>query len=364
MAFGFITRLFSSSKSSSTPKQTNAKTTATLSESKAAVSITSELENSPINFLTLATSFNDYLLGEQKFQNIETPNKLELSIISNLESMLQGEIPDSAVPRLPEVAMALLQELTDVNISSETLMSYINRDPALASEVLSMSNSALFRGNTEGKIINLEKALVLLGLNNLKIIVSSALMKRLLVISPVYFRMFGQQLWQHSLDCGQACRSLAKQYGECDTHNAYLVGLMHDVGKLAIFGLLTKALGQHLDYQPRGSVFSSIVRDNSLALSVKIAQKWNLPDYLLTALQEQLNTDAWQNASIYGFILYQANILSEFKAVAEKAVKNGQDFSSLLLEYSIPLHLFMEVFPDEYIMLSRNISDGVQPPIE
>jgi HD-like signal output (HDOD) protein len=197
----------------------------------------------------------------------------------------------------------------------------------------------------------LEKALVLLGLNNLKTIVSSALMKRLLVIAPVYFRMFGQHLWQHSLDCGQACRALAKYYGQCDANNAYLVGLMHDIGKLAIFGLLTKALGQHLDYKPRGSVFSGIVRDHSQELSVKIAEKWGLPEYLLTALSEQMGSHSPGDCSIYGFILNQANILAEFKAIAEKMVKTGQSFDALLELYTIPLHLFIEAFPEEYKIL-------------
>ena len=303
------------------------------------------------DYLSLATSFNDFLLGEQT-RNDQQPNEVELFIIDSLQTMLHGEVPDSAVPRLPDIAMALLKELSNTDISPETIMSYINRDPALASEVLQMSNSVFFRGNGQEKIINLDKALVLLGLNNLKTVVSSALMKRLMVIAPVYFRMFGQHLWQHSLDCGQACRTLAKYYQQGDPNNAYLVGLMHDVGKLAIFGLLSKALGQHLDYKPRGSVFTAIVRDHSLALSVRIAEKWGLPDYLITALNEQLDYHIPSDCSIYGFILNQANILAEFKTIAEKAVKTGQNFDSLLEQYSIPLPLFQEAFPEEFLIMT------------
>lgn len=354
MVFGFIKRVFSSSK----PKNQ-------MTSNRRDSGIEHELPQAPANkpvidesqsdcdYLSLATSFNDFLLGDQQSPNTQPANELEIFIINSLETMLDGDIPDSAVPRLPEVAMALLKQLSDVNITPETIMSYINRDPALASEVLNMSNSAMFRANGQDKIVNLEKALVLLGLNNLKTIVSSALMKRLLVIAPIYFRMFGQHLWQHSLDCGQACRALANYYGQCDQNNAYLVGLMHDIGKLAIFGLLTKALGQHLDYKPRGAVFSGIVRDHSQALSVRIAESWGLPDYLIIALSEQIGSHSLGDCSIYGFILNQANILAEFKAVAEKAVKTGQSFEVLLELYSIPLHLFMEAFPAEYDALAK-----------
>lgn len=346
MVFGFIKRVFSASPAKSRKSSNTAESSSTQLPTPAQPG---PLQNKTVqqetDYLALASSFNDLLLGEQS-QNSQPLNELEFFIISNLETMLEGEIPDSAVPRLPDVAMALLRELSDTNISPETIMSHINRDPALASEVLNMSNGSLFRVSGQEKIVNLEKALIVLGLNNLKSIVSSVLMKRLMVIAPIYFRMFGQHLWEHSLDCGQACRALAKFYGKSDPNNAYLVGLMHDVGKLAIFGLLTKALGQHIDYKPRGSVFSGIVRDHSQALSVSIAEKWGLPDYLLTALREQLGGTQLSDCSIYGFILNQANILSEFKAIAEKTVKADQSFESLLEQYNIPVQLFMEAFPE------------------
>jgi hypothetical protein len=66
----------------------------------------------------------------------------------------------------------------------------------------------------------------------------------------------------------------------------------------------------------------------------------------------QLGQYSPSDCSIYSFILNHANILAEFKTVAEKAVKNGQSFESLLAQYSIPVHLFKEVFPDEYRALA------------
>ncbi len=313
-----------------------------------------EREQTDSDRLSLATSFNDFLLGAQT-KDIQAPNEAELFVINGLENMLRGKIPDSAVPRLPEVAMALLKELADPNVTQETIMAYINRDPALASEVLHMSNSALFRVMSGQKIVNLDKALVVLGLNNLKAIVSSALMKRLMLIAPIYFRMFGQHLWQHSLDCAHTCRALAKLYGRADPNNAYLVGLMHDTGKLAIFSLLTQSLAQNLDIQPRGSVFSGIVRDNSQSLSARIAREWSLPDYLLIALDEQIEAKSIADCSIYGSILNQANMLAEFKAVAEIAVKSNESFDAMLQKHGIPLHLFREVFPKE----TENLMAGI-----
>ena len=308
-------------------------------------------QKSKEDYHALATSFNDLLLGEPESLQRIVPNEVELYIIKQLNALLQGDIPDAVVPRLPEVAMTLLKELAYPNISVEEIRQQVIRDPVLASDILKMSNSALFRTNDQEKIVNLESAVLLLGLDNLKAIVSSVLMKRLVLIAPIYFKMFGQHLWQHSLDCAQACKALAKFYGQSDPNNAYLVGLMHDIGKLAIFALLIKALGAFLDYKPRGAVFSNIIRDHSLQLSAKIAQKWALPDYLLVALTGQAGVCDLSQCSIYGFVLNQANILSEFKVVAETAVKDGVGFHVLLEQYSIPQHLFEIAFPDIYVKL-------------
>jgi HD-like signal output (HDOD) protein len=355
MIFKLIKRFFLNSKTKDLPRASINQNQAVAKPAQSEIaSQLPEPEAVTTDRFSLATSFNDFLLGAQT-KDKQSPNEAEQFVISGLEEMLRGKIPESAVPRLPEVAMALLKELSNPNVTQETMMSYINRDPVLASEVLRMSNSALFRTSNREKIVNLDRALVLLGLNNLKTIVSSALMKRLMVIAPIYFKMFGQHLWQHSLDCAHACRALAKFYGRADPNNAYLVGLMHDTGKLAIFSLLTQALAQNLNIEPRGSVFSGIVRDNSLALSARIAREWSLPDYLLAALDEQIEIQSIGDCSIYGFILNQANMLAEFKVVAELAVKNNESFDIILEKYSIPLHLFKEVFPNETEILMAGL---------
>jgi hypothetical protein len=64
-----------------------------------------------------------------------------------------------------------------------------------------------------------------------------------------------------------------------------------------------------------------------------------MPDYLITALDEQIDTISITNISIYGFILSQANMLAEFKCIAEIAIKSNERFGALLEKHSILLDL-------------------------
>ncbi|TAN51803.1 MAG: HDOD domain-containing protein [Methylococcaceae bacterium] len=293
----------------------------------------------------LANSFSDLLL-DAGAQNKLPPNEAERSIIRELEQLMVGDIPDSAVPRLPEVAMVLMKELADENVSQERILDQMKHDPAIASEVLRMSNSPLFHVGHE-QVENLDRAVQLLGFNTLRTVINAVLLKRMMNIPPIYFKMYGQYLWKHSVDCAQACQALSKQSGVADPFNAYIVGLLHDVGKLVIFRLLIDTLRKNPDLNPRGGVFSKIVSENSMRLSVKLARQWDMPHYLLQAFEEQIGEKPYAECSAYGFILKQANTVAEFKLIAEMTAKNQAKLDELIEQYCIPLYLLQTAFPKE-----------------
>jgi HD-like signal output (HDOD) protein len=293
----------------------------------------------------LANSFSELLLESQRGSEAFVLNDSERYILDRVDELLNGDIPDAIIPKLPDVATSLFRELSDPDVSQDRILSYLNRDPALVSEVLRLANSPLFRVSPD-PLENLDRAVVLLGLQNLKSLVSSVLMKPILEIRPIYFRMFGQHLWQHSLDCAQACQVIDRHHHRGDPFNSYLVGLMHDVGKLAIFRLLIDSFREVApNIQPRGEFFSQIVRDKSARLTLHIVEQWSFPPYLRQALAEQ--QEAWpaEDRSIYGFFLQQANMLAEFRHIVECQAKTGDDFDELAVRYRIPIDLYRQVFP-------------------
>lgn len=299
-----------------------------------------------IDHTVLVSAFVDLLL-ENNLPGDLTPNEAERYILEELKRLLANGIPDRAVPQLPEVALTLLRELGDPEVAQEKILFHLKRDPAIASEVLRLANSPMFRVG-EGRVENPERALMLLGMDTLKSIVSAVLMKPLLDIRPIYFRLFGQDLWQHSLDCAQACQNLVKFYRRGDPFNAYLVGLTHDVGKLAIFRLLIDSFQRiHPDVNPRGAVFSDIVRQQSPALSLYIVRQWSLPEFLITALEEQFTQQSATEVSSYGFVLRQANMLAEFKLISTRMASGEQDIATLMERYGIPAALYAVAFPPE-----------------
>lgn len=308
---------------------------------------------------SLANGFNNLLLEQSEAADV-APNEPEQFIIDRLQHLLTGNIPDSVVPRMPQTGSALLKELANANVTMETILAHLKRDPAMASEVLRIANSPLFR--TSHKVVeNLDRAIVILGLVNLKAIVSAVVMKPLIEIKPVYFQLFGQNLWQHSLDCASAAQILAKRKG-ADPFNAYLVGLLHDVGKLAIFRLLTESFRHfHPDLQPRGAVFAKIIREQSDKLSLKILESWNLADYLIQAVQEQLQPPLSPACSIYGRVLWEANRLAEFRFIAEREIHSHGDLQRKLAQFDIVWDQFALTFPEDKQALQDRFLHALSP---
>ncbi len=297
----------------------------------------------------LASGFVNHLLDNEKNEE-QQANESEQFILAGVAQMIAEGVPESSIPRLPEVAALLLKDLDNPDINQNKILDQLKKDPALAADVLKLANSPLFR-LSENKVDNLDRALLVLGLDNLKSIISSVLMKPMLDIKPIYFRMFGRELWQHSLDCAQACQNLCKQYGKGDPYSAYLVGLTHDIGKLVIFQLLIESFRQfNPDTSPRGAVLSNIFTAESPSLSLIIVNQWELSDYVATALNEQIvngSSASKTDQSIYGLILNQANSLAEFKLLSSHRAENLEQFEEMLEQWKISRHIYDIAFPGE-----------------
>lgn len=135
-----------------------------------------------------------------------------------------------------------LASLSCVNAIVQPLMSYLQmpfeqqdlqrivdlvaHDNSLTAQCLHMANSPLF-GRSQ-PITSAKAAVIALGLQRMREIVLSCYVLRLMPEGladpdPAVF-------WEHSLACALLARRLAKRLGFRDPEQAYLAGLLHDLG--------------------------------------------------------------------------------------------------------------------------------------
>lgn len=135
----------------------------------------------------------------------------------------------SAIATLPEVTAKIIATVEDPRSSAQALHKIVSHDPALVTRILKVVNSAFY--GLPGQIGSIERAIVLLGLNAVKNIAVAASLGQLFR-GQLCEGFAAKDLWRHSIAVGVASRDLAKQMKLQMAEEAFLAGMIHDMGVL------------------------------------------------------------------------------------------------------------------------------------
>jgi putative nucleotidyltransferase with HDIG domain len=134
---------------------------------------------------------------------------------------------------LPARANELVAMAMDPHVASNRLASVVAKDPVLATRVLQAANSAFSAPAVE--IVSVFEATVRLGCSDTRRIVAAACVSSMVADPKLYGRR-GRDLIHHSLGTAYLAWLIAKEAGE-SPDEAFLYGLLHDVGKFVILKL-------------------------------------------------------------------------------------------------------------------------------
>ncbi len=192
----------------------------------------------------------------------------------------------SEISSLPSVAMRIVELAHDPKTSSEDLLEAVRGDPALAMRLMRAVNSAYY--SLPEKVANLKQAITLLGFREVCNLALTAYVAQLFQETEGYGTYSRHGLWAHMVASGMVARLLAQTCGRVPPQEAYLAGLLHDLGLVLI--------DQYL-HQPFRRVIDSLGAEDSIieiesrilgfshaSLGEFVAAKWDLPPQLTTAI--------------------------------------------------------------------------------
>ena len=137
-----------------------------------------------------------------------------------------------SLPSLPAVALDVLRICQDPESDIADLADGLSRDPILASRVLQMANSAYYNRGTE--VTSLNRAAVMIGLRALKVLALGFTLANELPSKGTSGGFDLQLFWHRSLVNAVAGRSIAAAIRSGKTEEAFLCGLLSQMGKLAL----------------------------------------------------------------------------------------------------------------------------------
>jgi HD-like signal output (HDOD) protein len=210
----------------------------------------------------------------QKLDPRELPREVRLRVSAMIAS---GEFEP---PRLPEIAVQVLQKAEDPKGCAEDLAGLVHRDAFLAGRLLAAANSAMFRPR-DRTITRLPEAVARMGVRQVRNIILAAAMEQTVYRGP--HKALMAELWQASLGAAVGCR-LVSSLMRRDADRAFMLGLVSDVGKPVIAWCMDEVLGQRVDHEEFQRLAEPIFHQLHPRVGGMIVSHWNLPPGLATVV--------------------------------------------------------------------------------
>ncbi len=212
------------------------------------------------------------------------------SFLDIIQEHLQSD--ETVLPIFDASVQRIQKEVAKENPDLRTIAMLIGQDPALTVQVLKAANSAFYEGLT--KISTIRNAIIRLGTGELLLLL---LQHDDVGFLDAFCGSLIKKLWLHSMGCAIGTHWLAKQCGfEALAHEAYIAGLLHDVGKLLLITVvenITRSGKKKL--RPSNELLYEVMENFHAEHGYLLLKSWNIPESFCKVVHEHHYEDVDPN---------------------------------------------------------------------
>ncbi|MGE3234878.1 MAG: HDOD domain-containing protein [Thermoleophilia bacterium] len=197
----------------------------------------------------------------------------------------------SAVAELPPMPASISDVIAacdDQDMTVGQLSQVILRDQSLTANLLKLANSA-FYGHAR-RVTTATEAVVLLGFSAIKSLAISSHTSRLLNGALPGYGLQQGELWRHSIAVAFTARRLAVEIKLAPVEEAFVAGLLHDIGKTILSGYMENAFDEVTRIaqerrMPFHEVETELLGFDHAELGAQVAAAWSFPPELEEAIR-------------------------------------------------------------------------------
>lgn len=199
------------------------------------------------------------------------------------QEMLDRVMKSPRLPSLPTIALEVIDLVQHRDVNIKQIANTIQHDPALSSKILKTVNSSFY--GQAYSVSSISHALVVLGLNSVKTLaLGFSLVGNLQDSGGMGFDHFAY--WKRSLYSATAAKTLSKQMGILQQEEAFLGGLLQDLGMLTmsqVLGADYDAILQEVghNHQLLAELELQTFETTHAEIGGALAQEWRLPPLLV-----------------------------------------------------------------------------------
>lgn len=257
------------------------------------------------------------------------------------------------ISSLPTLAMQIFEVAADPNTDSDELLRLVESDPALAARIVRTANSAMY--GMRRKVTDLLSCITLVGFKEVRNLALTVFVSNLFRGSDTYGCYSRMGLWNHLLCSAAVARFLCKRSRRGPAEDAFLAGLLHDMGLILADQYMHERFCQVIDRlsdeKPNDEIEREIFGFDHTELGAAVAERWRFPASLCEAIRHHHAPEQYQGE--YRDLVNSvavADFICHLKGVSSLGVANGRRPAPHVFE-SIGVH------SDELALLWEEIDD-------
>ena len=198
------------------------------------------------------------------------------------------------LPTLPHAALKVMKMTRGVEVSPREIGDAVSKDPNFAARVLKLANSSYY--GLPRSVGTLTEAVMMLGNRTIRNLTIVAATHQTLSQDLPGYDLSANELWKHSIAGAHVSIYLAEAAHYPYTEEAFVAGLLHDVGKL-ILSIYVRDFTEDIHFYMKNNVCSFVQAEKAVLgfdhgeVGGHIARQWNLPTPLVQAI-------AWHHAPL------------------------------------------------------------------
>jgi len=245
---------------------------------------------------------SDLALGKARLAAAVNPEHQEVAEATAL-ALEDVATQEKYAPRRPNMLPKVLSASNDDSFSRRDLAALIARDPSLVGNLLKIANSSFYRVTPE-PVESVDRAVVLLGTDGIRSLVTAALMQPIFRIGGADFPRFPDIAWEHTFRAANASVPYNFLVEKSDPAAAELLSLVMGLASIVVFRVVVDQYAKHPKLRPDAGMVSSLLDSHSATVARRIAASWDLSEATMSGLDGQSTATSKYPTSLGRSIYY------------------------------------------------------------
>jgi putative nucleotidyltransferase with HDIG domain len=232
--------------------------------------------------------------GRQPLSEAQLAGEIERLVLRDLEA------DTLELPSLPTAAVRTIKTLGDSEYRTDEVSRLVETDPLLAAQLVRLASSAAFARRSP--IGSIRDCITRMSSAQLRSFLCEIGARRVIESRNARIVELCKGLSEHSLAVALLAREVAVTSDRKLGEQAYLAGLLHDVGKPLLATVLVAAeqrlVGPRTAVWMKPEAWLSFVLAKHRAVGVALARKWGMPNAVGRSIEESVEFDTSEPRSL------------------------------------------------------------------